>query len=74
MAMIVVATPLVVGSLIVGVAHALCATLALCILIHRIRAIHHTTEVMVIDMAAVAAIIIIDTADFTSHLVDDGAN
>ena len=60
------------GSLSHPTAHARCAIRAQFILTHRIRDTHRMAEA-IIAVVEVATIIIV-AADFTSHLVDDGAN
>ena len=75
MDMTAAATPLVAGLHSLRTARALCAILARFIHIHPIQAILHMAVDHTIAVAAAAvATIIISTADFTSHLVDDGAN
>lgn len=54
------------------IAHVPCAILALRIRIHLIQDTLHIAEAIIV--AAEVATIIIIAADFTSHLVDDGAN
>jgi hypothetical protein len=74
MDMIAAAIQLVAGSPNQFIAHALFAILVLSIHIRPARPILHILADQIMIATAVAATIIITAADFTSHLVDDGAN
>lgn len=76
MGMIAAVRPLVAGLLNHHIAHAAYATRGRSIHTLRIRAIlpiHRIAEARHTIAMEEVAIIIIDTADFTSHLADDGA-